>query len=112
MENLLQIKDLFSMKAKSQPRDSQTNNWLKTQTSDENKFKDFSKALKQQAHSQEESSYNLKNSTDKNLISSKKTFKQEENLSNKLVKNEDQPLFSDHNVENLNENTEKNRISL
>ena len=105
MENLLQIKDLFSMKAKSQPRDSQTNNWLKTQTSDENKFKDFSKALKQQTHSHEESSYNLK---DKNLISSNKTFKQEENLSNKLGKNEDQPLFSDHNVENLNENAEKN----
>ena len=94
MENLLQIKDLFSMKAKSQPRDSQTNNWLKTQTSDDNKLKDFSKALKQQAHSHEESSYNLK---DKNLISS-----------NKLGKNEDQPLFSDHNVENLDENVEKN----
>ena len=82
------------MKVKSQSTDSKTNNWLKAQTSDENKFKDFSKALKQQTHSHEESSYNFK---DKNLISS-----------NKLGKNEDQPLFSDHNVENLNEDAEKN----
>jgi|GEM_PF-6546425 len=108
MENLLQIKDLFPMKVKSQSTDSKTNNWLKAQTSSENKFKDFSKALKQQSNSHEESSYNLKDSTDKNLIPTNKTFKQDKNLSNELEKNADQPLFSDHHFENLDENAEVN----
>ena len=54
MENLLQINDVFSLKAKAERCDSKTKDRLKSRSQEENKFKDFSQALKQQTQTQDE----------------------------------------------------------
>ena len=68
MKNLLQINDVFSLKAKTERYDSKIKDWLKSRSQDENKFKDFSHALKQQTQSQHDEVCKNGNSAERSAV--------------------------------------------
>ncbi len=101
MDNLLQIKDLIPIKEKTKSSDAKADKWLKSITSNEKNFKNFSQALNEKTH--------LK---DNDLDQSKEAFNRKENLSETVEEDKMPTLYQENILTFSEENIEKGTENL